>query len=160
MSSSTYDVVVYYLMGWLPYLVRLPLVLSLAAASHDGIDADVAVEGCGWQHCRVPGTPLDVEAPLSAGGQLVQNLSRSVCRFTLVISCCYTMLSSYKIDYIFSVLFSLKLWICLEIRYSKNKAKAKVGGVYLCSVWIPAENPVVLPTAQEQLRVRQAPVHG
>ena len=47
MSSSTYDVVVYYLMGWLPYLVRLPLVLSLAAASHDGIDADVAVKGCG-----------------------------------------------------------------------------------------------------------------
>ena len=88
----------HYLKGRLPYLVRLPLALSLAASSHDGIDADVPIEGCGRQHRRVPGAPLDVKAPLSAGGQLVQNLSGSVCTFTLVISC------GYKNDYIVSML--------------------------------------------------------
>lgn len=31
---------------------------------------------------------------------------------------------------------------------------------YLCCVWIPAQDPVVLPAAQEQLRISQAPGDG
>ena len=56
------------------HLVCLPLGMGLAAAPHDGVNADVSVKSCGREHRRVPGTPLDVEAPLGAGGQLVQNL--------------------------------------------------------------------------------------
>lgn len=52
----------------------MSLALRLAAASHDGIDVDVTVEARGRQHRRVPGTPLDVKAPVTAGGQLVQHL--------------------------------------------------------------------------------------
>lgn len=56
------------------HLVNMSLGLRLAAASHDGKDVDVPVKACSWQHCRVPGAPLDVKAPLTAGGQLVQHL--------------------------------------------------------------------------------------
>lgn len=52
----------------------MSLALRLAAASHDGIDVDASVKACGRQHRGVPGAPLDVEAPLTAGGQLVQHL--------------------------------------------------------------------------------------
>lgn len=52
----------------------MSLTLRLAAATHDGVDVDVAVKACGRQHGWVPGAPLDVEAPLTAGGQLVQHL--------------------------------------------------------------------------------------
>lgn len=52
----------------------MPLTLRLVAAPHDGEDVDVAVEACGRQHSWVPGAPLDVEAPLTAGRQLIQNL--------------------------------------------------------------------------------------
>lgn len=31
---------------------------------------------------------------------------------------------------------------------------------YLCCIWIPAQDPVVLPTAQEQLGISQAPGDG
>lgn len=58
------------------HLISMPLALSLAAASHDGEDVDVAVEACCRQHRGIPGTPLDVEAPLAAGGQLIQHLWR------------------------------------------------------------------------------------
>lgn len=47
--------------------VCLCLAESLAAAPHDGVDADVTVEGCSRQHRWVPGTPLDVKAPLVGG---------------------------------------------------------------------------------------------
>lgn len=49
----------------------MSLALCLAVASHDGKNVNVAVEACCRQHGGVPGTPLDVEAPLAAGGQLV-----------------------------------------------------------------------------------------
>jgi len=76
-------------------LVRLPLALRLVAAPHDGVDADVPVEGGGRQHRRVPGAPLDVEAPLRVGGQLVQNLSaRPHGRVTGVIASCGTSLTN------------------------------------------------------------------
>lgn len=52
----------------------MSLALCLVAASHDGKDVDVPVKACSRQHCRVPGAPLDVKAPLTAGGQLVQHL--------------------------------------------------------------------------------------
>lgn len=52
----------------------MSLALCLAAASHDGEDVNVSVKACCWQHGGIPGTPLDVEAPLAAGGQLVQHL--------------------------------------------------------------------------------------
>lgn len=52
----------------------MSLTLCLVAASHDGEDVDVPVEACSRQHGRVPGAPLDVKAPLTAGGQLVQHL--------------------------------------------------------------------------------------
>lgn len=56
-------------------LVSMSLALSLATAPHDGIDVNVSIKSCCWQHCRVPGAPLDVEAPLTADGQLVQHLN-------------------------------------------------------------------------------------
>lgn len=46
----------------------MSLALCLVAASHDGKDVDVPVKACSRQHCRVPGAPLDVKAPLTAGG--------------------------------------------------------------------------------------------
>lgn len=52
----------------------MSLALCLAAASHNGEDVNVPVKACCRQHGGVPGTPLDVEAPLAAGGQLVQHL--------------------------------------------------------------------------------------
>lgn len=52
----------------------MSLALRLVAASHDGIDVDVSVKACSRQHRRVPGAPLDVKAPLTTDGQLVQNL--------------------------------------------------------------------------------------
>lgn len=52
----------------------MSLALRLVAASHDGVDVDVSVEACSRQHRGVPGAPLDVKAPLTAGGQLVQHL--------------------------------------------------------------------------------------
>lgn len=52
----------------------MSLALCLAAASHDGEDVNVPVEARCRQHGRIPGAPLDVEAPLAAGGQLVQHL--------------------------------------------------------------------------------------
>lgn len=52
----------------------MSLALCLAVASHDGENVNVAVEARCRQHGGVPGTPLDVEAPLAAGGQLVQHL--------------------------------------------------------------------------------------
>lgn len=52
----------------------MSLTLRLTAATHDGVDVDVAVKAGGRQHGGVPGAPLDVEAPLTAGGQLVQHL--------------------------------------------------------------------------------------
>lgn len=56
------------------HLVGLSPALRLAAASHDGVDVDVPVEARGRQHRGVPGAPLDVEAPMTAGGQLIQHL--------------------------------------------------------------------------------------
>lgn len=52
----------------------MSLALCLAAASHDGEYVNVSIEACCRQHSGIPGTPLDVEAPLAAGGQLVQHL--------------------------------------------------------------------------------------
>lgn len=49
----------------------MSLALCLAVASHDGENVNVAVEARCRQHGGVPGTPLDVEAPLAAGGQFV-----------------------------------------------------------------------------------------
>lgn len=63
------------------HLVCLSLALCLAAASHDGIDVNVSVEAGGRQQHGVPGAPLDVEAPLAAGGQLVQHLENSKWKF-------------------------------------------------------------------------------
>lgn len=54
----------------------MSLALRLAAASHDRENVDVPIKACCRQHCGIPGTPLDVEAPLAAGGQLVQHLQR------------------------------------------------------------------------------------
>lgn len=56
------------------HLISLSLALGLAAAAHDGIDVDVTVETGGRQQHGVPGAPLDVEAPLAAGRQLIQHL--------------------------------------------------------------------------------------
>lgn len=56
----------------------MSLALCLAAASHDGEDVNVPIEACCWQHCRIPGTPLDVEAPLAAGRQLIQDLQNQI----------------------------------------------------------------------------------
>lgn len=52
----------------------MSLALCLAVASHDGENVNMPVEACCRQHGGVPGTPLDVEAPLAAGGQLVEHL--------------------------------------------------------------------------------------
>lgn len=52
----------------------MSLTLRLVAAPHYGKDVDVAIKACCRQHSRVPGAPLDVEAPLTAGRQLIQNL--------------------------------------------------------------------------------------
>lgn len=55
-------------------MVSVSLALRLVGSSHDGVDVDVSVKACSRQHRGVPGTPLDVKAPLSGGGQLVQHL--------------------------------------------------------------------------------------
>lgn len=52
----------------------MSLALRLVGASHDGVDVNVSVKACSRQHRGVPGTPLDVKAPLIAGGQLIQHL--------------------------------------------------------------------------------------
>lgn len=56
------------------HLVGVSLALGLVAAAHDGKDVDVSVAAGGRQHRWVSGAPLDVEAPLAACGQLVQDL--------------------------------------------------------------------------------------
>lgn len=56
------------------YLISMSLTLHLAAAPHDGENVNMAIEACSRQHSRVPGAPLDVETPLTAGRQLIQNL--------------------------------------------------------------------------------------
>lgn len=52
------------------------------ASSHDGVDADMAIEGSSRQHSWVSGTPLDVKAPLSTGGQLIQDLIEKTSQVT------------------------------------------------------------------------------
>ena len=56
------------------YLIHRALLLAFQASAHHRVDADLAVEGCGGEQRRVPGTPLDIEAPLVDGGQLVDDL--------------------------------------------------------------------------------------
>lgn len=52
------------------------------ASSHDGVDADMAIEGSSRQHSWVSGTPLDVKTPLSTGRQLIQDLIEKASCYT------------------------------------------------------------------------------
>ena len=112
----------------------MSLALHLVAASHDGINTDVPVKACGRQHRGVPGTPLDIKAPLTAGGQLVQHLERRA-----FIDIRGTTVEQF---------FFPTLCVCVVLN------------LHLCCVWVPAKDPVVLPAAQEQLGISQTPGDG
>lgn len=114
----------------------MPLALRLVGSSHDGVDVDVSVEAGGRQHRGVPGAPLDVKAPLAAGGQLVQHLLGG------------GLLLATSTDPIRRKMTTAALWSLFT------------ADLYLGRVWVPAQNPVVLPAAQQQLGIRQAPVDG
>lgn len=59
------------------YLISLGTADSIIIASHDRVDADMAIKRSGRQNSWVPGAPLDVEAPLR-GWELIQDLVKTI----------------------------------------------------------------------------------
>lgn len=119
----------------------MSLALRLVAASHDGVDVDVSVKACSRQHRGVSGAPLDVKAPLTAGGQLVQHLR--IQAHDLITPGGQKKMENHvfmSVIYIYNIM-------C-------------VNHIYLRCVWIPAQYPVVLPATQKQLGISQTPGDG
>lgn len=68
------------------HLISLCSYVIIIASSHNGIDANVSIEGRSRQHSRVSGAPLDVKAPLSTCGKLIQDLSATKIEKILVLN--------------------------------------------------------------------------